>query len=65
MIFKQLAMTAIFFFKMRPSNEAFVINIPCKFNEETFINDQDVKVFGERIPTTCTRLAGPSRLSEP
>ena len=36
MIFKQLAMAAILFSKMRPK---FCINIPCKLDEDVFINE--------------------------
>ena len=42
MIFKQLAMVAILFFKMRPKfcRQVFIaINIPCKFDEDIFINE--------------------------
>ena len=42
MIFKQLAMEAILFFKMRPKfcRQVFVaINIPCQFVEDIFINE--------------------------
>ena len=42
MIFKQLAMAAILFFKMRLKfhRQVFIaINIPCKFGEDIFINE--------------------------
>ena len=42
MIFKQLAMAAILFFKMRLKffRKFFIaINIPCKFGEDIFINE--------------------------
>ena len=43
MIFKQLAMVAILFFKMRPKflhRQVFIaINIPCKLGEDIFINE--------------------------
>ena len=43
MIFKQLAMAAILFFKMRPEflhKHVFIaINIPCLFGEDIFINE--------------------------
>ena len=48
MIFKQLAMAAIVFFKMRPKfcTQVFIdINIPCKFGENIFINEWDIKVY--------------------
>ena len=43
MIFKQLAMAEIFFFKMRPKilhrQVCIAINIPCKFGEDILINE--------------------------
>ena len=51
MIFKQLAMAAILFFKMRHRQmilhrQVFkAINIPCKFGEDIFINEWDIKVY--------------------
>ena len=43
MIFKQLAMMAILFFKKRPKfctdNIFIAINIPCEFGEDIFINE--------------------------
>ena len=50
MIFKQLAMAAILFFSKRGQNlhrQVFfiAINIPCKFSEDIFINEGDVKVY--------------------
>ena len=42
MVFKQLAMVAILFFKMRPKfcTHVFIaINIPGKFGEDIFINE--------------------------
>ena len=49
MIFKQMAMVAILFFKMRPKNlhrHVFMaINISCKFGEDIFINELDIKIY--------------------
>ena len=40
MIFKQLAMVAILFFKMRLKLQVFIaINIACKFGEDIFLNE--------------------------
>ena len=45
MIFKHLAMAAILFFKMR---QVFIaVNIPCKFGEDIFINEWDIKVYAK------------------
>ena len=48
MIFKQLAIAAILFFKMRPNftQKGFIAtNIPCKFGEDIFLNEWDIKVY--------------------
>ena len=50
MIFKQLAMAAILFFKMRLKffRKVFIaINIPCKCGEYIFINEWDIKVYAK------------------
>ena len=49
LFFKQLAMVAILFFKMRPNvlhrHVIIAINISCKFSEDIFINECDIKVY--------------------
>ena len=47
-MFEQMAMVAILFFKMRPKffrPVVITINIVCKFGEGIFINKQDIKVY--------------------
>ena len=49
MIFKQSAMVAILFFhneaKIFYRHVFIAINILCKFGEDIFINDQDIKIY--------------------
>ena len=47
MFFKQSATAACLFFRMRSkfcSHVFIAINIPCKFGEDIFINELDIKV---------------------
>ena len=55
MIFKQLAMPAILFVqneaKILQRQDFIVINIPCKFDEDIFINEWDTKVYAKTCRT--------------
>ena len=47
MIFKQLAVAAILFSKEAKILQTGFYSIPCKFGEDIFINELDVKVYAK------------------
>ena len=55
--FQKISMVALLFFKMKPNSfykHVFItINIPCKFGEGVFINDQEIKVYVKNMMNRC------------
>ena len=55
--FQKISMVALLFFKMKPNSfykHVFItINIPYKFGEGVFINDQEIKVYVKNMMNRC------------